>query len=483
MLLGHFQKKKSVKYFLISYIILALPSKDDIFFTPSPDKYKIKDISVKTPIWSINKPYHKPKEKFQGIFDYKFKTYFGNEGPKYTFRPMYDQDGITEGKRAPGAPPKLIIPGPGYYDIKDSKTLPVFTIGQRIKIKKLANRGKIPGVGAYDLSKQNDWKVPCFSFGKEPRKNLLLNEESLKYNKGQNKIRLDLDEINSTKSPKWSLYHLDRFSKKPKSAQIEKMKYPGPGAYPIVTFIGEGPKYTFPKEKNNHTDPEDAYLSEKNKDFPGPTTYHKSMHYSPSGPFISISKLNRKGIDNDKYMLSIPDLNKYNPDKTHTSGWTIFPKWTILKTDLRNEKTKSNPDLGPGKYGFKSDIGLGPKFTFGKKLKKLKKFKNPGPGSYNINTDIFNGPKYTMGLKFKEIEENKNSKNKNKKPLMINIPSDIVNNKGFTFPKAESSKKVTRNKKKIIYPGPGDYKIPTSFDYISNLTRERGFFDPRYRYV
>ena len=129
MLLGHFPKKKSVKYFLISYIILALPSKDDILFTPSPDQYKIKDISIKTPIWSINKPYYKPKEKFQGIFDYKLKSYFGNEGPKYTFRPMYDQDGITEGKRAPGSPPKLIIPGPGYYDIKDSKTLPVYTIG------------------------------------------------------------------------------------------------------------------------------------------------------------------------------------------------------------------------------------------------------------------------------------------------------------------------------------------------------------------
>ena len=66
---------------------------------------------------------------------------------------------------------------------------------------------------------------------------------------------------------------------------------------------------------------------------------------------------------------------------------------------------------------------------------------------------------------------------------MLNIPSDIVNNKGFSFPKAESGNKKSKNKNKIIYPGPGDYKIPTSFDYINNITREKGFFDPKYKYV
>ena len=108
----------------------------------------------------------------------------------------------------------------------------------------------------------------------------------------------------------------------------------------------------------------------------------------------------------------------------------------------------------------------------------MKRFKYPGPGAYNIKTDIFNGPKYTMGLK---LEEKKNEKNKDKKQLILNIPSDIFNNKGFSFPKAEQEEKKYKNK--MIYPGPGDYKIPTSFDYISNLTREKGFFDPKFRYV
>jgi hypothetical protein len=126
---------------------------------------------------------------------------------------------------------------------------------------------------------------------------------------------------------------------------------------------------------------------------------------------------------------------------------------------------------------------LGPKYTIGKKWKKLKKFKNPGPGTYNIKTEVFTSPKYTIGLKLNE-EEKKNPKykEKNKKQSILNIQSDIVNNKGFSFPKAKINRNIN-NKNKIIFPGPGDYKIPTSFDYINNLTREKGFFDPQFRYV
>ena len=42
----------------------------------------------------------------------------------------------------------------------------------------------------------------------------------------------------------------------------------------MKNFIGEGPKYSFNKDKNNHSDHEEAYLSEKNKNLPGPTTYY-----------------------------------------------------------------------------------------------------------------------------------------------------------------------------------------------------------------
>ena len=38
--------------------------------------------------------------------------------------------------------------------------------------------------------KKNDWKVPYYSFGKELKKNLLLNEQSLKYAKRQKSIKI-----------------------------------------------------------------------------------------------------------------------------------------------------------------------------------------------------------------------------------------------------------------------------------------------------
>ena len=33
----------------------------------------------------------------------------------------------------------------------------------------------------YNLAKQEDWKIPYYTFGKELRKNLAIYEESLKY--------------------------------------------------------------------------------------------------------------------------------------------------------------------------------------------------------------------------------------------------------------------------------------------------------------
>ena len=61
------------------------------------------------------------------------KSFFCKEGPKYTFWPKYNEDGITEGKRHPNSPNKLILPGPGYYNIKEGKTIPQFTIKEKIK--------------------------------------------------------------------------------------------------------------------------------------------------------------------------------------------------------------------------------------------------------------------------------------------------------------------------------------------------------------
>ena len=55
-----------------------------------------------------------------------------------------------------------------------------------------------------------------------------------------------------------------------------------------------------------------------------------------------------------------------------------------MEKKMKKLQEQKEKELGPGKYKYKSDIGLGPKYTFGKKIKKLKKFRNPGPDSYNI---------------------------------------------------------------------------------------------------
>ena len=39
------------------------------------------------------------------------------------------------------------------------------------------------------------------------------------------------------------------------------------------------------------------------------------------------------------------------------------------------------------------------------------------------------------------------------------------------------------NNRKDSFPGPGSYKIPSSFNYISNMTREKGAYNPRFKYI
>ena len=102
----------------------------------------------------------------------------------------------------------------------------------------------------------------------------------------------------------------------------------------------------------------------------------------------------------------------------------LFFLFEVFVKQIKIKKIKSNIELYAGKYKFKSDKGLGPKYTIAKKLKKLKRFKCPGPGIYIIKTNVFNGPKYTIGLKYKE--ENKNSKYNGKNILFISyLFSDI----------------------------------------------------------
>ena len=101
--------------------------------------------------------------------------------------------------------------------------MPQFTFGEKIRKKNKANIEKRPDMCTYNLAKQEDWKIPCYTFGKELRKNLAINEERLKYNKGISKLRLDMDNINSTKTPKWSLYKIKLLLIKKMNQKVQKI--------------------------------------------------------------------------------------------------------------------------------------------------------------------------------------------------------------------------------------------------------------------
>ena len=73
-------------------------------------------------------------------------------------------------------------------------------------------------------------------------------------------------------------------------------------------------------------------------------------------------------------------------------------------------------------------------------IKQVKKDNYPGPGTYTTN--------------------------------------DVKLTNEITFPKNGKDKR-----KKLELPGPGSYRIPTAFDYISDLSREKGNWNPTFRYV
>ena len=425
------------------------------------------------------------KTKTPGSGTYEHKNFFG-EGPKFTFRPTFNEDGTTSGKRNPKAYKKKDVPGPGTYEIKDNKNSPEYTIGLKRYPKKIKNLYKfeVPGVGIYEVRKDKDFVCPCSIFDKAKRNNLIINDDCLKFPPlTKYKIRTDSTE---SKSPQWSIYKHDRFSHlKPKSAFLKRLKVPGPGKYTSKTFIGEGPHFSFGKDKYNHSDPLDELELKKRKNYPSPVSYHLNINYCADGPFYSISKLQRKNTGSDKFMISLPGPTTYNPNKDYLSTLCRSPKWgTSRENRDEDEEVKGSKKLriitpGPGHYKYKSDLYQGPKYTMAKKLKKLKTDEKPAPGDYKtVMVHYPTEPKYSMGKDKKKDEDLKQK-------IKDNFPGpgsykihDVDLTNGLTFPKAKKS-----FKKKFFTPGPGQYKIPTAFDYISDLTRDKGCFDPTYRYV
>ena len=372
-------------------------------------------------------------------------------------------------------------PGPGSYNIKSDLGGPSYTIGLKRVHKSLSQNSLNPPVGAYQLRKDSYFDVPSFKFDTEKRNNLEMNELNNKY-PGPGAYN-NCDKL-ETKGFKWTFSQSPRFIKiKPRNPKLVRIKIPGPGSYDFPTFIGkEGPKYTFNKVKYNHSDDMDESLKQKNIQYPSPVSYNTKIEYVSDQPKYSIPKFD---ISKIKIKSTSPGPGYYNPN---TEVNSIFKKITncIMTKARRDEDEVKNPNYkkmivpGPGKYDIKNGLfPEGPKYSISRSTRKKMKLKDiPGPGEYNANTsNRSKEPSYSIGKGLRDDDLKIIKKNAYPGPGAYHTQEANTSPK-YTFPKD----KIDEHKKFVV-PGPGFYKIPTSFDNVNDMTRNSGAFDPNFKYV
>ena len=433
------------------------------------------------------------KPKTPGSGRYEYKTFIG-EGPKYSFGKIHpaEDNKIKESTEKKVAYKKFEVPGPGFYTIQDKNKGPRYTMLSRNhdsskKLRKIKTaKFQTPGVGKYELRKEIDSDLPTFRFSQGPRTNLVLNETALKYPE-PGKYDFDYKNICTT-TPSWSFGHEPRFPyMKTENPKMTKDKFPGPGTYNIRELIGnEGPFFTFSKLKEGHEllDQDDM---KKSKEYPSVGKYIKDIKYISSFPFYTFYKKDKnKILANDKEDKTKSPGPIYNPNKDISSTIPNTPKWSwaISKVNRdeesqnKNSKKKKSTTPGPGEYNYKGDnIPQGPKFSIRTLLKGIKIKDSPGPGEYNIQKEKENNWGYTIGKETRGEDLRLIEKEDLPGPGKYTIKDvDLV--KCFTFSR---SKKFEQ--RKDSFPGPGSYKIPSSFNFINNMAREKGAFNPRFKYI
>lgn len=459
--------------------------KDDKLFTPGPTEYNI-EMKSQSPQWTINaikrtSSFKKPKTP--GCGSYEYKTYIG-EGPKYSFGPVNTNSDLeNKDKKDKKSEEK----GPGFYLIQDLNTGPKYSMfGKKHNNKKdLQKKSEVPGVGKYELRKDNSFIIPCFKFDKSERKNLEINEDALKY-PGPEKYYINFN-VNCTSTPKWSFNLDERFPyRKSKNKFCLKVEPPGPGAYKTREYMGtEGPFYSFPRMKDNHIVLDDDEIK-KLKQFPSVGKYIESIRYISDLPSYSFSNLKSKNELNDKEHIETPGPGNYNPNKEITSTFFKSPLWGWSLSKVNRDEDvpiKGSRKIhiitpGPGYYEDKNGkIPQGPQITMSPTFPKIKVMNFPGPGQYNVIDKTSGGPEYSIS-KGKRDEDFKRIKKDNYPGPGTYQIKDTDLARCFTI-----STKQKRNKKKDSFPGPGAYRIPTSFDYINNMARDKGSFDSKYRYI
>ena len=396
---------------------------------------------------------------------YECPTFIG-EGPKYTFRERYDVDGTVKEKRHKKAYRKKSIPGPGSYNIKEDRSGPRYTFSARYRKRNSKLVKPVPGVGTYNLRNEKSLQVPSYKFDHELRMNGNLNHGAMKF-PGPGTYTVSPNGVGSV-GPKFS------FSKTLRT-EIKRPMTPGPGAYSPKSLFGkEGPKISFPKEKFGH------YVPNKNTN-PEPGKYFENISYIPDTFKYSIPRTHRPEVGHDKERLASPGFDIYNPNCYVSSTRLTFPSWRIgnSKRDDVTAQAKKNKYPGPGSYHAKNGLlPEGAKYTISTRLKGMKKPNYPGPGKYEVVSATYpNEPKYSIGKEQREDETKQVTKDNYPGPGKYTV-KDCEMTRPISF-----SKERKDSAKISSVPGPGMYKIPCRFNDINNMTREKGIWDPTFRYV
>lgn len=449
--------------------------KRDPLFTPGPTQYNPKDIHEFYPAWKIG------SEKRGNLLQntktpepgkYEYKSFIG-EGPKYTMRERYSIDGTKKEKRHKKAYRKKSFPGPGTYNVReDFVSGPRYTMSA--KYRKIDKRAAgVPGVGTYNLRKDADFLVDGGKWDTQKRKNGNINEKNLKF-PGPGSYNITADGM-STVGPKFSFGKSQRL-------ETRRPVTPGPGTYAHKLYVGkEGPKYTINKEPGEGDGSLSRSKSSTKPNTPAPGDYFQSIQYRPDSASFTISKSLRPDETRNKWRMSCPGPEKYNPKDNVSSKHINFPSWKFSGTkrddaSIGKDRIK-NP--APGQYNVKNGtFPEGVKYTISKRLLSRKGWVTPGPGAYQtVVVHHENEPKYSFP-KGNRSDDVKRVKKNNYPGVGSYNYKDSELTKPITFPKGKKSNELVK-----VPGGPGMYRIPCRFNDINNMTREKGVWDPTFKWV
>ena len=429
--------------------------KTDILYNPGPGNYSLKSYK-EGPTWRIGSALRisKNRNNNPGPGQYNIPSKVFN-GPKYS---MATKAGIINPTKS------SYVPGPGQYEINTKNRLSSakYTMRAKSYVKK---RNDTPGPGNYNLRKEKI-NVPSYRFGHE--KKMGLEYANSRYVPGPGNYEYQAD-ILYEKHPKFS------FGKELRG-DLKSYKTPGPGQYEYKKYIGsEGPKITMSaKFGSNYNIGDKRYV-------PGPGQYNSTNtnNYRIKYPAYRIGTAKRRGLYNS---MENPGPGQYGPDNCINNVRPKTPAWKIgtgLRPEL-NPGDKTTP--GVGNYNITKGMGDGPKYSMlGKGNPYGISNNNPGPGQYNDTYGItkIKNPSWKIGTGQRDDELKRIKREGYPGPGMYEY-DDKTKTKAPLY--RFGHEKRGENKKSDT-PGPGQYKIPCSFDDVNEYTRQQGIFDKNFKFV